>query len=447
MVPAVHLTSEYITTILDPSVTQNRVFIAYSGGLDSHVLLHLCASLESLQHKITAVYVHHGLQSDADGWHVHCAETAEQLEIEFLGLRVNATAKTGESPEEAARHARYAALSGLLEEDDVVLTGQHREDQLETVLLQLFRGAGVQGLSGMPLQMSCGKGKLVRPLLNVSQQALRDYAQRHALTWVEDQSNLDNDYDRNFLRNLVVPLLKERWPAIDKTVSRSARLCAETYTLVSTVVDDLFQQVFDRKDQTIVINSLQEFDRFSRQLVIRRWFQEFKLRMPAESVVERIYTEVVGARIDRDPKLQEQGYFIRRYRDKLYLLQETAAIDTGEQFIWPSRQGVLKLAGNGSLQVLEAASGIDAHIWRDAHVTVAYRQGGESLRLHGRKGSHSLKKLFQEAGIPPWERDNIPLVFIDGQLAAVGGMYLGQEFCSQQSEEKVKILWSKPERP
>jgi tRNA(Ile)-lysidine synthase len=445
VVPVVPLTPEYITTILGPLNCQKHVFIAYSGGLDSHVLLHLCASLETLRDKITAVYVHHGLQDDADFWHGHCVDSAAHLGVKFLGLRINAAAKAGESPEAAARDARYAALSDLLNEGDLLLTGQHREDQLETVLLQLFRGAGVQGLSGMPLQMPCGKGTLVRPLLLISQQALRDYAQQHALSWVEDQSNLDDGYERNFLRNQVIPLLKMHWPSIDKTVSRSASLCAETQAMVADTVDELFQQVFVQDDQTILINRLREVDLFSRQLLIRRWFQALDLRMPSVSVVARILTEVVGARADREPKLQLQGYLVRRYRDKLYLLQETEVIDTGEQFVWAKQESVLALPGNGYLQVIESTSGIDVDLWHSGHITVAYRQGGESLLLPGRKGSHSLKKLFQEAGIPPWERTNIPLIFIDGHLAAVAGMYSGEEFCRQQDGRGVKILWSKPE--
>ena len=221
------LSSQIIESALDQHKQPRHVYVAYSGGVDSHVLLHFCASIKLLKDKITAVYVHHGLQAEAESWAKHCEKTAEGLGVDFLVLRVNAYAKSGESPEEAARNARYAALKSLMDADDMLLLAQHREDQLETVLLQLFRGSGLRGLSGMPERMAFGQGVMLRPLLNIPKQAINDYAQAHQLSWVEDPSNQSNDYDRNFLRNAVVPLLKQRWPAIDKTVSRSAKHCAD----------------------------------------------------------------------------------------------------------------------------------------------------------------------------------------------------------------------------
>ena len=157
----------------------------------------------------------------------------QSLGVDFILLRVNAVASQGESPEEAARNARYTALKSLIGINDVLLVAQHRDDQLETVLLQLFRGSGLRGLSAMPEIMAFGQGLMLRPLLNVSKLAIDDYARAHALIWVDDPSNLSNEYDRNFLRNAVLPLLKQRWPACDKTVARSARHCADAQVVIS----------------------------------------------------------------------------------------------------------------------------------------------------------------------------------------------------------------------
>jgi len=224
-----------ISKQLDLENEQQRFYIAYSGGVDSHVLLHCCASMPQLKDRLTAVYVHHGLQAEAESWAKHCGKTAEDLGVEFLMLRVNAKAAPGESPEEAARNARYAVLKSLIKADDALLLAQHREDQLETVLLQLFRGSGLRGLSGMPERMAFGAGVMLRPLLNTPKQTIGDYARARQLSWIEDPSNQSNDYDRNFLRNAVVPLLKQRWPAIDKTVARSAKHCADAQVLVDEV--------------------------------------------------------------------------------------------------------------------------------------------------------------------------------------------------------------------
>ena len=205
-----------------------KIFVAYSGGVDSHVLLHLLASMALYKSRITAVYVHHGLQLEAEQWAVHCESVALALGVSFKCLRVNAQKTTRQSQEEVARDARYQALKALLTESDVLLLAQHREDQMETVLLQLFRGAGIQGLSGMPLVIDFGLGQVIRPFLDVSKQAINAYAALHQIHWVEDPSNQSDNFDRNFLRNQIFPQLKQRWPALDKTVARSARHCANS---------------------------------------------------------------------------------------------------------------------------------------------------------------------------------------------------------------------------
>ena len=222
----------------------DRLYLGFSGGVDSHVLLHLCASIASLNAKLVAIYVHHGLQVEADFWAEHCQRTCEALGVACQIVRVNAQPIQGQSPEEAARNARYDALKAFVQSNDVLLIAQHREDQLETVLLQLFRGSGLKGLSAMPACIPFGSGTLLRPLLDVSKQAINSYAIAHELSWIEDPSNLSSDYDRNFLRNEVLPLLKQRWPAVDKTVSRSAKHCAEAQSLISVQAKAAFLEVF-----------------------------------------------------------------------------------------------------------------------------------------------------------------------------------------------------------
>ena len=409
-----------------------RFYVAYSGGIDSHVLLHCCAAISQLKGKLTAVYVHHGLQAEAESWAKHCEKTAKALEVEFLTLRVNAKAAPGESPEEAARNARYAALKSLMHTDDVLLLAQHQEDQLETVLLQLFRGSGLQGLSGMPECTAFGSGMMLRPLLNTPKQAISDYAHAHQLSWVEDPSNQSHEYDRNFLRNAVVPLLKQRWPAIDKTVARSAKHCADAQRLVEEVADELFAEVFNPADQTLSIGRLAEHQRHPQQLIIRHWFRHRGLKMPAQALVGRILTEVAAAAGHRDPVLSGQGYRIRRYRDKLYCLTDSVQ-ETLRDCVWPAGQASVKIGHDRTLSWRLSSKGILREQWVAAKVEVGFRRGGEKIRLPGRQGRHSLKNLFQEAGIPPWERDVIPLIYLNGTLAAVGDLWISAGFYSEKS--------------
>jgi tRNA(Ile)-lysidine synthase len=454
---------------LDIGNERQRFYIGYSGGVDSHVLLHCCASIAQLTGRLTAVYVHHGLQAEAESWVGHCEKTAKDLCVEFLTLRVNARAAPGESPEEAARNARYAALKSLLNVNDVLLLAQHREDQLETVLLQLFRGSGLRGLSGMPERQAFGAGIMLRPLLNTPKQAISDYARAHRLSWVEDPSNESNDYDRNFLRNAVVPLLKQRWPSLDKTIMRSAKHCADAQVLVDEVADELFDAVFNPADRTLCISRLLEHHRHQQQLIIRHWFRHRGLKMPSQSFVRRILSEVVAAAEHRDPVLSGQGYSIRRYRNKLYCLinlfgtdlylpeghqagkpdvisppgtkkpEINQALQVPQNRVWPVGQASINIINKQTLAYKLSSKGIPYEQWQTANVEVRFRQGGEKICLPGREGHHSLKNLFQEAGIPPWERDVMPLIYLNGQLAAVGDLWISTAFYSEKAQDCISF--------
>jgi tRNA(Ile)-lysidine synthase len=441
-----HLYKDFCDSIfkqLDIGNERQRFYVAYSGGVDSHVLLHCCASTPQLKDKVTAVYVHHGLQAEAESWVGHCEKTAKDLGVEFLTLRVNAKPAPGESPEEAARNARYAAFKSLINAGDVLLLAQHREDQLETVLLQLFRGSGLRGLSGMPERAAFGTGVMLRPLLNTAKQAINDYAHAHHLSWVEDPSNQSNDYDRNFLRNAVVPLLKQRWPAIDKTVARSAKHCADAQVLVNEVSDELFDAVFNSADKTLSISRLTEHHSHQQQLIIRHWFRHMGLKMPAQALVGRILSQVVAAAEHRDPVLSGKGYSIRRYRDKLYCLMNLfprkpdgaqSEQELLQDRIWPAGQASIKVSHNLILSCMISSSGIPLEQWSCAKVEVRFRRGGEKISLPGRQGRHSLKNLFQEAGTPPWERDVIPLIYLNDALAAVSDLWISAEFYSKKTQ-------------
>ena len=427
-----------ITSALNQCNNPTHIYIGYSGGVDSHVLLHLCASITDLKDKITAVYVHHGLQVEAESWAGHCKITAESLGVNFVLLRVNAVAGQGESPEEAARNARYQALKSLIGANDVLLVAQHRDDQLETVLLQLFRGSGLRGLSAMPERMAFGLGLMLRPLLNVSKPAINDYAKIHALSWVDDPSNLSNDYDRNFLRNAVLPLLKQRWPACDKTVARSARHCADAQLVVSEHADALFRGVFTGVDRTLCISQLKLVNNIQQALIIREWFRVLNLKMPAQAFIERLQSEVISAREDADPVLSGQGYCVRRYRDKLYCLKATAP-EIVRESIWSVRQTSLRISTHQRLFWVRSSTGISCEQWQKSIISVKARSGGEKMSLPKRKGHHSLKNLFQEAGIPPWERDAIPLIYLDNKLAAVGDLWISADFYSEQAQGCISL--------
>ena len=436
------LTAQTIESALTRCHNPKHLYIGYSGGVDSHVLLHLCASMPGLKDKITAVYVHHGLQAEAESWATHCKKTAESLGVGFILLLVNAVADLGERHEEAARNARYTALKSLVGAGDALLVAQHRDDQLETVLLQLFRGSGLRGLSAMPERMVFGQGIMLRPLLNIAKSAIDDYARTQGLSWVEDPSNLSHEYDRNFLRHAVLPLLKQRWPACDKTVARSARHCADAQAIISELTENLFHPIFNAADQTLSISRLTSYEIPQQQLVIRQWFQALGLKMPALAFVERLQSEVLAARDDSDPVLFGQGYNVRRYRDRLYCLKSIAP-DSVRETLWPAGQTTLKVSDRQSLSCIPSSAGISREQWQNAIIKVTARSGGEKIRLPGRTGRHALKKLFQEAGIPPWQREAIPLIYLDDKLAAVGDLWVSAEFYCDGNQDCIRLTLQK----
>jgi tRNA(Ile)-lysidine synthase len=420
-----------------------RFWVAYSGGLDSHVLLHLCARLRgSAGLDFRAVHVHHGLQTQADAWSEHCAKVCEQLGLPHLGLKIDARAKPGESPEEAARRARYAAIKAQMAAGDILLTAQHRDDQAETLLLQLLRGAGLAGLAAMPERAPLEPGFLLRPLLGFSRAELKAYALEQRLDWIEDPSNQDGAYDRNFLRNDIIPRLEQRWPGLKKALARSAGHCAEAQRQLGDLAADLCRAALNPDGRSLSVARLRGFKEADRRLVLREWMRAQGFRMPSQAVVERILQEALPARQDKTPKVAWREGEVRRYRDGLHLLPPLPAFDASVALDWDGLAPLRLPGGNGTLSATPgAASGIALEHWRAGLTRVGYRQGGERCRLPGRAGTHELKKLFQEKGVPPWLRERAPLVFIGGELAAVADWWVCEPFAGREGGEAVALAW------
>ena len=426
-----------------PNVS-GRIFIGFSGGIDSTVLLHLCVTQATLKAKLVAVYVNHGLQSQADDWGNHCRQQANLLGIEFLHINVDAKSTSGESPEAAARNARYRAMQDLLQENDVMLFAQHREDQMETMLLQLFRGAGVKGLAAMPVTTAFGKGQLIRPLLDIAKTDIDSYARQHALQWVEDPSNQSSDFDRNFLRNQITPLLKQRWPSLDKTVARSAQHCGEAMTQLDAWSSRLIEGRFDPIHRCLNIDNLQAFNEMQISWLLRQWFTELGFKPPSQALLQTFKTQLINARSDANPILRKQGYVFSKYRKHLFCLSERQLIALRETCIWPTDCTQFNLPNGYVLARSLASSGIAKSVWDKAKVNVQSRSGRETLKLTGRAGQHSLKKLFQENGIPPWERETRPLIYLDGKLASVAGLWVAEWAFSNAPNDCYQVTWQPP---
>lgn len=413
-------------------------WIAYSGGLDSEVLLSLCHHLQiELGAKFHAIHIHHGLSANADDWAKHCRHSCERYQINYVEERLALTINPGESLEALARNARYAALAKYLQPDDMLLTAHHEDDQAETVLLQLFRGAGVKGLSAMPAIKKFKQAWLARPLLSFSRATLNEYAKLNKLNWVNDESNYNTQLARNFLRNDIFPLLRTRWPTIHKTIARSARHCYTAQQLLDEWSALPLQQILGSQANTISCRKLSALDAKTQALLLRTWILQCGFSLPNAKKLKMLCTQVLSAKIDRTPSVEWANHIIRRYQDDLYIMQKESTFDQKQIYPW-DLQAVLDIGSLGKLQI---KSRVGYGLREDTKaITVRFRQGGEKVHIV-KRGHRTLKKLFQEWQIPPWLRDRIPLIYSDDKLIAVVGYFIDAEFIAKENEKGVEIIF------
>ncbi len=415
-------------------------YVGYSGGADSHVLLHLLSRLPELEGRLTAVYVDHGLQPEAGQWGDHCRLIAAQLKLPFRRFTINAQPQPGQSPEEAARIGRYRALAGLLSANDALVLAHHRDDQMETFLLQCLRGAGVKGLSAMPDNAPLGQGRLLRPLLTISHQTILDYARQNRLRWIEDPSNAEDRFDRNFLRNQVVPLLRLRWPGLDQTISRSAQHCAEAEALLNRNLKSHFQNCHAAADNSLNLTALGAQPPAVIGGVIRYWLADMKHKMPNRKPLQHLAQAILDQKARQGFWLRTPDYQLASYQNRLYCLPGQLSQPPSAPITWSDKTRPPALT-TGWLTATAADRGLALDAWLEQQVEIRFRQGGESLALPGRGGHRCLKKIFQDFAVPPWRRERTPLIYLDGQLAAVAGIGIAREFYRTGEQNAVTFTW------
>ena len=417
-----------------------RYWVAYSGGCDSTVLLHALASLrEQLPVEVRALHVNHNLHEAAPEWAVHCHTVCEALDIPLYEVNVDARASKGESPEAAARAARYRIFSEMLQTGDGLLLAHHQDDQAETLLLQLVRGSGPRGLAAMPLHRSLGAGWLGRPMLTFSRQALSEYAAAGGLKWIDDPSNFDTEFDRNFLRQQVMPRLRERWPSVANTMARAARHQAEAAELLHQLAEEDWQHCAGPQVDTLHIATLTQLTQERQRNLLRYWINSVNtLPLPDQQRLNRILDEVIPAAEDAQPIIRWPGGQVRRYAGLLYLLAADPRPLTG-CLQW-DLTNTLELGDGQQLCVVTIrGQGLRADLQGNANLTVRYRQGGEVCRPAGRGHQHELKKLLQEWNVPPWERSRVPLLYAGEEIAAVIGYCVCEPYHADQQQAGLKI--------
>ncbi|MFJ5409210.1 tRNA lysidine(34) synthetase TilS [Pectobacterium punjabense] len=429
-----------IQTIVTQTAGCGSILLAYSGGLDSSVLLHLLVAVRQRAGvTVRAAYVHHGLNPLADSWAEHCRQQCERWQVPFASLPVTVETQNG-GIEAAARAARYQALQTHLQEGETLLTAQHLDDQSETFLLALKRGSGPAGLSAMAANTMLGHHRLIRPLLGFSRIQLEAYAQRHQLHWIEDDSNQDERFDRNFLRRQILPRLTQRWPHFSSAVARSAQLCAEQEQLLDELLEGSLQALC-QPDGALSIGGLLPLSPVRRFALLRRWLAQQGAMMPAREQLQRLWDEVAISRQDAEPVLQLNQMQIRRFRQFLYLLPLVPSLKD-RILPWQPTSCPLSLPDNlGTLLLADGGIAVRAPENGEA-VSIRFSTSG-TVHIVGRAHGRQIKKLWQELDVPPWWRDRTPLVFYNDQLIAAVGRFVTREGQVREDQPVWHIMWEK----
>jgi tRNA(Ile)-lysidine synthase len=426
-----------------PGFPDVAVCVAFSGGADSTALLAALAQLKRPPLKVRALHVDHRLHPHSANWAAHCRRVARALDVPLQVRTANIARTRGESLEAAARAARYQLLAAALGEDEALVTAHHQDDQLETVLLQLLRGAGLAGIAAMPAVASFARGALVRPLLPWSRAELGAWVRSQGLAWIEDPGNSELRLDRNYLRTRVLPLIRERWPAAAATVTRAARHAAEAQRLLDALgAADAARASFGAM---LSAKRLRTLSPERRRNALRFWITAAGHLPPPASRLEEIAGPLLQARADAQPLVRWEGTLLQRQADLLSLRAASGASGVLEEVTWPwRRRRTCPLPGPGGKLTLkrDARGPLDLDTV-PATLTIRARRGGERLRPVRGGPRRALKSLLQEARVPVAERARLPLIFADSTLIAVAGLWLDESVqASAASRRRARLIWS-----
>ena len=436
--------------VLEPYVSAKRWYLGFSGGLDSTALLHALVQLRFLgewpDKEIIAVHVNHALSVRADQWQQHCKAICLQLGIRFIAEKVTVEA-AGEGIEAAARNARFAVFASLLKPEDVLLLAHHRDDQAETLLLRLLRGAGARGLAAMAECRPFAGGKMIRPLLSFSRPALVNYVTEQGLCWLEDDSNRSEQFDRNFLRQSILPQLEARWPQLSRRWSRTAQNLGDNESALADLADIDLQTCAGeaaRLGWRVNRSAFAALSTARRHNLVRFWCERHHLPRPEFNHLQRLDGLLDRERADK-LAVQWRGAELRSYQQYLYLLPSLIPPSGISQCSGPNLplapESILALPDGSELVATKAPGGLVNGL---ESLEVRWRQGGERSQPNARNHSQTLKKLLQEYALEPWLRDRVPLVYAGDTLVAVADLWIGRGFQAADDQQGLRLRWRYP---
>ncbi len=413
-----------------PPINQSMTgiwWVGFSGGLDSTVLLHALVQL-NLPVSVRALHINHQISPRANSWQLQCEQFCQHLGVPFFAEKVQ-VANSGKGVEDAARAARYQVFDQYVDASDWLFMAHHGNDQAETLLLRLMRGAGPRGLAAIASERKLlSGGKLIRPLLHFSRAELEAYAREQQLHWVDDESNRDDHYDRNFLRNQVIPLLQNRWPALIRKWQQTADLCAQQENLLGEFAQQDLEQAnpyAERVGQSIDLHWLKSLSIARRQNLLRYWLRQSGCDLPEVVHLQQLEVQLFNAREDASVEIAWGDYSLRPHRTRLFLLPA----------VLPPM--ILDL-----VQLVATENNSVSYLLADLpNLHIRYRRGGERCKPAGRTHSQTLKKLLQEYQLEPWLRDSVPLLYSGDQLVAVGDLWICDGYVAPAGKSALKLVW------
>ena len=437
----VAFTAQRLLQTLQSQAAANAYVVGFSGGADSTALLHALNEVKyQLKAPISAIHVNHGLHTDANMWQSHCKDLCRQYAIPLNCLRVNLGHESGKGLEAEARELRYRAISNQLESGACLLTAHHADDQAETLLLNLMRGSGVDGLSAMPVSRTFGDAVILRPLLGFQNSALKTYLRDQNIGWIDDPSNQQLDQDRNFVRHQVIPLLEQRWPEVSKRLLLTRKAMSDTRKLLEKMADDHLQENLAHP-QVLNIATMTGANPELFKLVIRRWLKRAGATSVPVYQLESFYQQVQAADSDSRVNVTWQRWIMRLYKQQLWLHPDHELLPC-PVVKWAKGEGSIDLGDDiGQLVLLG-----DDPVLPAGDFSVGARCNlGETVLGKGIQHK-SLKNLFQSAAIPPWLRNSVPLISLGAELVAMGDWCIDPQFESRLAKTGTRLNW-RPRNP
>ena len=409
------------------------LYVGYSGGLDSTVLLNALAALPAARARgLQAIHVDHDLHADSGRWAAHCAAVCDALQMPLQTVRVAVEGIQALGLEAAARRARHTAFKNHLPAGGLLALAQHLDDQAETLLLRLLHAGGNEGLAGMRPLRAFGAGWLWRPLLDLDRATLLAHAQSRGLSWIEDPSNADAHHARNHLRQAVLPGLRARWPDATRRIAASALRLREESDLVDRFAQQALAAAQGVDPAVLSVRALRELPSPLRRRVVGLWLDRLGLPRPSSGIWQRLTPDLIEAGIDRAPLLAWRGVELRRFRDELHAMRPLPPLEPGWSIPWTGETSLALPRGFGRLQ-LDPPRALGP--WQ-----VRPRAGGERLAQPGVR--RELRTLLQDLGVPPWIRDRLPLLFdADGELLAAADLALAPAFAAELRVAGTRLRW------